>query len=631
MEIKKSIITSSLDQEKLNDLSEIINLEAIQQLPKATEHFISDVHGEFEAFDHILRNCSGIIRLKIATLFKDRLTEQEQKELCFNIYYPEDKIVGAKKSQEEWQALLTHLVELTRFVSSKYTRSKVRKAMPSEYAYILEELLYQYDEDNKKADYYQAIFTKIIDLDLAENFAVTLANLIRHFVVDHLHLVGDIYDRGPHPDLIIDSLMQMPSMDFQLGNHDLIWIGAMSGSMACLATVLRITMRYGHLALLEKDYGINISRLAKFAHKHYQPLDAFAPRGVDDSMTQEEKDSINRMHQAISIIQFKLEGHIIKRRPEFKMDHRLQLTQLTDDRQTLHIDGVDYPVIDGCFQNVKEDDPFELSIGEELVMVDLFNQFLRSDRLKRHIDFLVEKGSLYLIHNNNLLFHGCLPCTPEGDFMELEFDGQRYKGKALMDFYTQAIQTAYADPFTHDDLATDLVWYLWCGEGSSLFGKKDMKTFERYFTTDKALHKEAQNSYYKLRNDESFCLKLMQEFGLDGQGYIINGHTPVKAITGENPIKANGKMIVIDGGLATPYQKVTGIAGYTLVDNSHEVYIVSHHPFTSKEDAIQNYYDIIPTQEIVHKRIKRASVKDTDIGRQLGQQAESLKAKYQLN
>lgn len=614
---------TSQDQ-RMDALIEIINLEAIQQLPKATEHFISDLHGEFEAFDHILRNCSGVISLKVKELFNGILTETQQKELCFYIYYPEDLLATVEKNPIEWYQLLDHLVQVTRFVSTKYTRSKVRKALPQAFAYILEELLYQYDENDNKEEYYKSIYVTIVDLDLANNFAIVLANLIQRFVVDHLHVLGDIYDRGPDPDKIMNKLMEVPSLDIQLGNHDLIWIGAYSGSIACLCNVLRITLRYGHTELMEK-YSIDLSRLAKYGERYYSDNSAFRPRGDQSHLSEQESLDITRMHQAIAIMQFKVEGEIIKRRPEFNMEDRLLFDKLSENRDVLTVEGKNYPLENTCFQKVYQENPYELTLGEELVLRDLLHQFQSSENLKKHIEFLVTQGTLYLTYNGNLLFHGCIPCTPEGEFLEATFEGQDYKGRDLMDYFSNAIHKAYEQPNVYDDFATDIVWYLWCGEASNLFGKKTMKTFERYFSSDKELHYEEKNAYYELRSDEAFCIKLLEEFGLTKDGYIINGHTPVKTIKGELPIKASGKMLVIDGGLAKPYQKETGIAGYTLVDNSHEIYLVAHQPFTTKEDAIANYRDILPTQEIVAHRSKRAKVFNTDIGKGLGQQANRLR------
>lgn len=611
------------DNPVIHDLIEIINLEAIKQLPKATEHYISDLHGEFEAFDHLLRTCSGVISIKVADLFDGILSEEKQKELCFSIYYPEDILLPAQKTKEEWITLLDQLVQVTRYVSSKYTRSKVRKAMPKAYAYILEELIYQYDENTNKENYYHSIFNTMINLNLANHFAVALSLLIQRFVVDHLHVLGDIYDRGPHPDKIVDRLMKVPSLDIQFGNHDIIWIGAYSGSMACLANVLRIQLRYGHVNLLE-DYGINLTRLAKYGRRYYKDNPAFHPRGDNSHLSQEEIDDITLMHQAISIMQFKIESQIIQRRPDFNMDHRLLLDKLSHDRQSVEIEGEWYNIVDGCFQRVDMMNPFELTLGEELIMLDLMHQFQNSEKLERHVNFLVFHGTMHKTYNKNLLFHGCIPSTEDGEFLEIELDGQTYSGRSLMDRFEKAIINSFANKRSYNDFDTDLVWYLWCGEVSTLFGKHAMKTFERYFCSDKSTHKEIQNPYYQLRNQVDFCNKILAEFDLKEDGYIVNGHTPVKALDGEKPVKAQGKMLVIDGGLAKPYQKVTGIAGYTLVDNSNEIYIVAHTPFTSKEEAIANKHDILPEQYIVTQRPRRQKIADTDIGKELEAQSQEL-------
>lgn len=616
-----------------DDLTEIINLEAIMQLPKATEHFISDLHGEFEAFDHIIRNCSGVIKVKVAQLFKFELTERDQEELCFNIYYPEEFLENAIKTNQEWYILLDRLVRLTRFVSSKYTRSKVRKAMPKEYAYILEELLYQYDADDNKEEYYNSIFETIVELRLANSFAISLCYLIQRFVVDHLHVLGDIYDRGPNPDRIVDRLMEVPSIDITLGNHDIIWIGAYVGSYECMAIALRISLRYGHTRFIEEGYGIDLSRLRKFASQFYDDNPAFRPRGLgeDHGLSDQEILEITQMHQAVAIMQFKLEGRIAQRRPEFGLDDRRLLDRISYDHKTVTLaNGEIHEIINGCFQLVDRYDPYEFSLNEELILHDLMTQFQNSKRLKKHIDFLVREGAIYIKNNGNLLLHGCIPCNEDGSYMEAQFGDKHYSGQELMDFTHKCIRDAHARPHVHDDMATDVLWYLWCGPASSLFGKDSMKTFETYFIADKATHKEIRNPYYRLRNDEDFAYKVLHDFELNPNGYIINGHTPVKAAEGESPIKANGKMLVIDGGLSKAYQRVTGIAGYTLVDNSHEIYLVAHEPFTSKQDAIENFRDILPTQMIVTQRRKRARIIDTDVGHDLIRQANALRNKWNL-
>lgn len=607
-------------------LTEIINLRAITQLPKATEHFISDLHGEFEAFDHIMRNCSGVISVKINDLFRKEMTERDRKAFTFQIYYPEDLIVGVERAHDEWLILLDRLVKMTRYTSTKYTRSKVRKAMPEQFAYILEELLYQYDEDDNKEMYYSAIYESVIQLGLVEEFSVVLTDLIKRFVVDHLHVLGDIYDRGPHPDLIMDRLMEFPSLDIQLGNHDIIWVGAVSGSYACMANVLRISLRYGHIDLLENDYGINLSRLRKFADTYYDENKAFYPHGdMKDTLSEGEQLDISKMQQAIAIMQFKLEEKVIIRRPEFNMDNRRVLGAMSADRQTIELDGETYRLNNQCFQLVDLLHPEELSLEEELVLLDLMHQFQTSKRLKEHANFLVNYGRLYHRKNGNLLFHGCIPCDEDGKFKELNISGEMMGGRKLMDHYQEQIFKAFTYPEIHDDLATDTMWYLWCGEASNLFGKEKMKTFERYFIKDKKTHKELQNPYYRLRNGEEFCKYMLEEFGLETTGYIINGHTPIKAMEGENPVKANGKMLVIDGGLSKAYQRVTGIAGYTLIDNSHEVYLVAHEPFTTREDSIENFRDILPSKYIVKKRAERAKVADTDTGYDINLEINALK------
>lgn len=620
-----------MDQEqRLIDSIEIVNLEAIKQLPKATEHFISDLHGEFEAFDHIMRNCSGVIRSKINELFKDELSQAEQDNLCFMIYYPEDLIEGQIMSDEAWHTLLNQLVRLARYVTTKYTRSKVRKSMPKNYAYILEELMYQYDEEGNKEDYYRQIFETIIELDLDQKFAIVLAHLIQRSVVDHLHVLGDIYDRGPNPHKIIDRLMEAPSLDIQLGNHDIIWIGAYCGSLACLANVIRIQLRYGHTPLLEEGYDIDLSRLGRYAELYYDDNPAFQPKVNLEEISEKERLNVTRMHQAISIIQFKLEGQIIARRPEFKLNHRQLLEKLSADRESITIDGEVYPIVNGCFKLVDPENPYELTLGEELIILDLLHQFQKSETMKKHIEFLVEEGTLYKVYNGNLLYHGCIPATKSGKLMDVTFQQGTFAGKELMDFYQSCIDEAYRDISITDDYATDVVWYLWCGEGSNLFGKKMMKTFERYFTEDKALHKEPSNAYYQLRETQEFCDLILDDFGLDDCGYIVNGHTPIKTLEGEDPVKADGRMLVIDGGMAKPYQKVTGIAGYTLIDNSFQIYLVAHHPFTTKEQAIKNFQDIIPTKRIVRTRDVRLKVNDTDIGYELRLQEEELRRRCEL-
>ncbi|WP_280739167.1 MULTISPECIES: fructose-1,6-bisphosphatase [unclassified Enterococcus] len=605
-------------------LTEVINLAAIQELPKGTEHFISDLHGEYEAFEHILRNGSGSIREKVRILFQDSLSEMEQRELCFIIYYPEEMLQNWQTESSEWQTLMAQLVKVTRFSSSKYTRSKVRKALPANFAYILEELLYQYDEDYNKAEYYQIIFDNIISLGLAADFCIVLAYLIQRFVVDHLHVLGDIFDRGPAPDKIIQRLMSLPSLDIQLGNHDILWIGAYSGSLPCLTNVLRIAARYGNLDLLQKAYGIDLTRVLEFSRCNYQPNPAFMPKVKTTAFSQKELQDAMLLQQAFAMMQFKVEGQVIERRPEFQLDQRQLLEKLNLTKTSIHYFGEEKNIVNGCFQLVDCKHPYQLTVEEDEILQALLQQFQSSKALQEQLQFLVEKGTLYQKYNGNLLFHGCLPCDEKGNFLTVQLGKKKYQGLALMDFFQECITKSFAQPTIQDDLATDGLWYLWCGEGSSLFGKKTMKTFERYFLADKSTHKEIPNAYYALRNDEAFCEKILTTFGLKKSGHIINGHTPVKVKKGETPIKAHGKMLVIDGGLSEPYQKVTGIAGYTLLANSFGMTLVAHQPFVSKVVAINRRQDILSQREIVVRQSERVQVKATDIGQALQAQSQKL-------
>ncbi len=610
-------------------IAEIINLEAILNLPKGTEHFISDLHGEFDAFNHILRNGSGSIRDKVHTLFNQELSAEQMDELCFLIYYPEEKIHFLKRQQELtqqwWYETIEHLLVIVRFSSSKYTRSKVRKALPKTYAYILEELIYQYDETTNKKAYYRQIIKKIIELNEAERFIADLAYLTQRFVIDHLHVIGDIYDRGPHPDKIMDSLMTYHSLDIQWGNHDIIWLGAVSGSKACLANVLRICARYGNLDLLEEAYEIDLHRLKSFSRKTYQENMHFKPKqNPYRQLTTTEKIDAMKIQQAMAIIQEKLEGQIISRRPEFNMQPRLLLEKIQGNQ--IVISGQSYQLINSCFQLIDPLTPYRLTEEEQFVIDDLMTQFQHSLKLKQHMEFLLEKGSLYLSYNHNLLIHGCVPLNEDGSFQSVTFNGKNYSGKELFDFFEMNIRKAFDQPWQTDDFSTDVVWYLWCGESSSLFGKNAMKTFERYFIEESNTHVETKNAYYKLRNNAEICQKILKSFELDQlDGHIINGHTPVKLIKGESPIKADGKMIVIDGGFSRAYQKVTGIAGYTLLYNSFGMQLAAHKPFSNKDTAIKNNDDIISTRQIVDRQVKRLQVKDTTIGLSLLKETSQLK------
>ncbi|EBF5144669.1 fructose-1,6-bisphosphatase [Listeria monocytogenes] len=615
--------------------TEIINLEAIMNLPKGTEHFLSDVHGEYSAFEQVLRNGSGVVKRKIRDIFGAELDDAEINSLSTLIYYPEEKmdlIASETEDLHAWyRTTLFRLIELCQYVASKYTRSKVRKAMPEDFAYILEELLHEnYNEDDKKL-YYEEILQHIISLGRAEEFISALSRLIQQLVVDHLHIVGDVYDRGPYPDKIMDTLMNYHSLDFQWGNHDILWMGAASGSRVCAANVIRISARYLNLDILEDSYGISLRPLALFADEVYKddPCKYFQPKNEDNTdYSNAEITQIARMHKAISIIQFKLEGEVITRRKEFNMEHRLLLQFIDYKKGTIQLKGKTYQLLDTHFPTIDPENPYTLTDGEKDLIEKITASFKNCRRLQKHVQFLYSKGSMFLTYNGNLLYHGCIPLHEDGTFMEMKLRGEKYAGRALLEQFEILTREAYVRPpgTKEKKYACDIVWYLWTGAISSLFGKSEMTTFERYFVAEKETHKEEKNPYYKLRNDEFICKQILEEFGLDGEcGHIINGHTPVKEGKGESPIKASGKMLVIDGGFAKAYHKETSLAGYTLLFNSYGLQLVSHQPFTTKEDAIKNETDILSTRQVIEMEINRKRVRDTDIGAKLSEQAEDLK------
>lgn len=615
--------------------TEIINLEAIMNLPKGTEHFLSDVHGEYSAFEQVLRNGSGVVKRKIRDIFGAELDDAEINSLSTLIYYPEEKmdlIASETEDLHAWyRTTLFRLIELCQYVASKYTRSKVRKAMPEDFAYILEELLHEnYNEDDKKL-YYEEILQHIISLGRAEEFISALSRLIQQLVVDHLHIVGDVYDRGPYPDKIMDTLMNYHSLDFQWGNHDILWMGAASGSRVCAANVIRISARYLNLDILEDSYGISLRPLALFADEVYKddPCKYFQPKNEDNTdYSNAEITQIARMHKAISIIQFKLEGEVINRRKEFNMEHRLLLQFIDYKKGTIQLKGKTHQLLDTHFPTIDPENPYTLTDGEKDLIEKITASFKNCRRLQKHVQFLYSKGSMFLTYNGNLLYHGCIPLHEDGTFMEMKLRGEKYAGRALLEQFEILTREAYVRPpgTKEKKYACDIVWYLWTGAISSLFGKSEMTTFERYFVAEKETHKEEKNPYYKLRNDEFICKQILEEFGLDGEcGHIINGHTPVKEGKGESPIKASGKMLVIDGGFAKAYHKETSLAGYTLLFNSYGLQLVSHQPFTTKEDAIKNETDILSTRQVIEMEINRKRVRDTDIGAKLSEQAEDLK------
>ncbi len=616
---------------------EIINLQAILNLPKGTEHFVSDIHGEYEAFSHVLRNASGVIKNQISAIFGANIREAEKKELATLIYYPEQKLAAITGKDEEadfseWYRITLHrLIAICKVMSSKYSRSKVRKALPPDFAYIIEELLHENGALADKQLYYNQIINTIIDLEQADRFIISISKLIQHFAIDQLHVVGDIYDRGPNAAKIMDILESYHSVDVQWGNHDIAWIGAAAGCQALICNVLRIQARYAHLDTVEEDYGINLIPLATFAMDVYgdDPCTAFLPKveQPDVYFSEKERLLIARMHKAVAVLQWKAEAQIIQRNPQFHIDDRLLLDKINFADRTIQIDGVTYAMNDVNFPTIDPADPYALTPEEEAVMAKIKTSFINSEKLQRHIRFLFSKGSIYTICNSNLLYHGCIPLNADGSLKEVEFRGKRMKGREYLDAVDRATREGYFGQrhSASKRACMDIIWYLWCGADSPLFGKKKMTTFERYFIDDKEAHKEEKNPYYHMENQREICGMILEEFGLDPAGsHIINGHVPVKVKKGESPIKADGRLFVIDGGFSRAYQKETGIAGYTLIFNSHGLILVSHEPFTSTEEAIRNETDIISSTVALQYSQSRLLVKDTDTGKMLRQSIAEL-------
>ena len=615
--------------------TEIINLEAIMNLPKGTEHYLADLHGEYEAFQHVLRNASGAIKRKVNEIFGNTLREAEKKELCTLIYYPERKLQLIKETEadlKDWYTIsLNQLVMVCQNVSSKYTRSKVRKALPQEFSYIIQELLHESSMEPNKHAYINVIINTIIDTNCADNFIIALSNLIQRLTIDSLHILGDIFDRGPGPHIIMDTLCNYHNFDIQWGNHDILWMGAASGNDCSIANLLRLSMRYGNLSALEDGYGINLLPLATFAMETYagDPCKYFQPK-IDPNSTHNNKTLrlIAQMHKAITIIQFKLEAEIIRRRPEFKMEDRMLLHHIDFDKKVFVLDGKEYEMRDCLFPTVDPKNPYELTAEEREIVDKLHHSFTRSEKLRKHMKCLFKHGCMYNVCNSNLLFHASMPLNEDGTLKEIEIMGQKYKGKSLMNRVGMLIRTAYfADKDDSErDFALDYVWYLWCGKDSPAFDKSKMASFERYFLTDKETHTEVKGWYYKLRDKEEICDMIMDEFDVEGEHrHIINGHVPVKAVKGEKPVKANGKLMVIDGGFSKAYQPETGIAGYTLVYHSRGFQLVQHEPFTSTQKAVEEGQDIKSTTQLVELSSKRVLVKNTDKGKELKVQIEDLK------
>ena len=620
--------------------TEIINLEAILNLPKGTEHFLADLHGEYEAFQHVLRNASGTLKRKVREIFNETLGIREQKELCTLLYYPEQKLelvkqeIDDREEMRDWYFVtINRLVRVCRDVSSKYTRSKVHKALPDDFSYIIQELLHESTSDPNKQAYVDVIVRTIISTGRADDFIVALATVIQQLTIDRLHILGDVFDRGQSPDKIMDLLCGYHNFDIQWGNHDILWMGAASGNDCCIANVIRIAMRYGNQSVLEDGYGINLLPLATFAMDCYgdDPCERFQPSILNEPSGENGHSAVQliaQMHKAISIIQFKLEAATIERRPEFAMADRMLLGKVDCERGVLVMNGKEYEMTDRNFPTVDASDPYKLTEEEELVVRKLHKSFAGSEKLRKHMECLFRNGCIYKVVNGNLLFHASIPMNADGTLKEVELRGKKYKGESLLKKAGALIREAYygGDDEEEVSFARDYVWYMWCGKDSPSFDKDKMATFERYFLKDKETYKEEKGYYYTLRNEEEVCDMILDEFNVKGQyRHIINGHIPVKTLKGENPVKANGKMMVIDGGFSKAYQPETGIAGYTLVYHSRGFQLVQHEPFTSITQAVEEGIDIKSTYQLVEMTNHRMMVKDTDMGEELRSQIEDLK------
>jgi len=617
--------------------SEIINLEAILNLPKGTEHFLSDVHGEYEAFQHVLKNASGTVKRKVEEIFAHSLRDQEKKDLCTLIYYPEEKLRLIRKQETElddwYRITLNRLVKVCQNVSSKYTRSKVRKALPKNFEYIIQELLHESSVDPNKEAYLDVIISTIISTHSADAFIVAMCNLIQRLCIDSLHIVGDIYDRGMGAHIIMDTLCEYHNFDIQWGNHDVLWMGAAAGNTACIANVIRMSMRYANLNTLEDGYGINLLPLATFAMDVYKddPCERFLPTVselADNRPDEKTMRLIAQMHKAITIIQFKLEAEIIRRHPEYNMYDRLLLDKIDFEKGTVRIGEKDYEMLDCYMPTVDPANPYELTNDERDIMDKIVASFLNSEKLRKHMHCLYSNGSMYLVSNSNLLYHASIPLNADGTFKHVRIGQKEYWGKNLLQKADRMLRTAYYEYHNKQKKreAMDYVWYLWCGADTPTFDKSKMATFERYFVADKETYKEEKGHYYELRDQAEVCDNILREFGIEpgSHSHIINGHVPVRTIKGEKPVKADGKLIVIDGGFSKAYQPTTGIAGYTLVYHSHGFELVQHEPFESREKAIKEGLDIKSTIFLVDYTRRRMMVKDTDKGREIREQINEL-------
>ena len=616
--------------------TEIINLEAILNLPKGTEHFVADIHGEHEAFQHILKNASGTIKRKIKERYDETLTKEEIRELCTLIYYPEEKlelVTAAEDDLTTWyETTLFRLIEVCRIISSKYTRSKVRKALPQEFAYILEELLHENAEDKDKGDYIHRIIETVISTEQAGNIIKALCHVIQRLAIDQLHILGDVFDRGPGAHLIMDMLLDYKNFDIQWGNHDALWMGAAAGNDCCIMNVLRLSLRFGNMATLEDGYGINLVPLATFAMEQYgdDPCCEFMPKLAENQHAMDEKEQLllARMHKAVSILQFKLEEQMTEAHPDWVMERIGTLHHIRPEEGVYELDGKTYAMSSCHFPTVDWKQPYALTEAEEDLRRQLHHSFRVSEKLQRHVKCLFDHGCMYAVVNSNLLFHASVPMNEDGTLKEITLKGERYKGLQLMKRIGMIMRSAFTTdtPEAEKKWAKDYFWYLWCGPESPLFDKSRMTTFERYFLTDKALHEEKKGAYYRLRNDPEVCERIMDAFGVKGEHrHIINGHVPVHVAAGETPIKAEGRLMVIDGGFAEPYHKTTGIAGYTLVYHSRGFQLIQHEPFRSTRQAIVNGTDIKSEVQIVEMTGQRMKVRDTDRGRYIMQQISELR------
>ncbi len=608
-------------------VTELINLRAILSLPKGTEHFVSDLHGESSAFIHMIKNASGVVRRKVDEVYGDTLTEEEKRALCALIYYPDERLEMEHKTHDWYKRRLSQVVEIARAVTIKYSRSKVEKLLPQDYAYVIRELLHESSlEQHDRQTYYNAIIEAIIESGCADQLIIVICYLIHSLTIDTLHIVGDIFDRGPGASKILDVLSTVRDYDIQWGNHDIEWMGAMAGNQALIATVLRVSIRYANIETLEEGYGINLLPLANFAMTVYgdDPCTIWQTKDFENNpRLTRSAQLMAKMHKAISIIQFKLEGQTVRRHPEWHMDDRAVLDQCTLNNGQWTFNG--QVLLDQNLPTVNPADPYALSQEEADLMAQLWRSFRKSEKMQRHLRMLYEHGSLYLVRNGFLLYHAAIPLNADGSFTEVEVCGQRVSGKALMDRTDEIIRQAYYGTGQDKQNALDYMLYLWEGEFSPLYNKDKMTTFERYFLSDKTTHEEKKGAYFALADDEQVCAQILKEFGLDpATGRIVNGHVPVRTIKGETPMRANGKRFVIDGGFSKPYQEKTGIAGYTLIYNSHGIQLVEHESFESREQAILSGSDIHNRTLLQDFTGQRMRIKDTDKGKELLDQIQSL-------